>query len=133
MGGLIAPGLILLAPYNAPHEQAGAVIADDHGGVIWEQPLPHRETMNFRVQTYQGRPALTWWQGYITLGHGVGHYVIADSAYATLATVDAGNGLSADLHAFRLTDRGTALLTSYVVTLADLRAVGGSQNGSIQD
>jgi len=129
-----APGLILLAPYNAPgNAQAGAVIAENDGSLVWEQPLAHRETMNFRVQTYRREPALTWWQGYITLGHGVGHYVIADGSYRTLATPNAGNGLQGDLHAFQLTERGTALLTSYLVTQADLRSVGGARDGSIQD
>jgi len=133
-GQALAPGLIFFAPYNAPNgAQAGAVIADNHGELVWEQPLAHLETMDFRVQAYKGRPALTWWQGYITLGHGVGHYVIADSSYRTLATPNAGNGLQGDLHEFRLTDRGTALLTSYLVTHADLRPVGGSADGTIQD
>ena len=133
-GEPVAPGLIFFAPSNAPNgAQAGAVIADNNGELIWEQPLPHTETMDFRVQTYKGRPALTWWQGYITLGHGVGHYVIADTSYRTLATPNAGNGLQGDLHEFLLTDRGTALLTSYLVTHADLRPVGGSADGTIQD
>ena len=132
--GSVAPGLILIAPYNAPHNaQAGAVIADDSGQLVWEQPLANLETMDFRVQTYKGEPALTWWQGYVTLGHGVGRYVIADSSYRTLAVINAGNGRQGDLHEFLLTDRGTALLTSYLVTNADLRAVGGAMGGSIQD
>jgi hypothetical protein len=130
----IAGGLIFMAPYNAPNNvQAGAVIADSDGQLVWEQPLARLETMDFRVQTYKGAPALTWWQGKIELGHGVGSYVIADAGYRPLAYPNAGNGLSGDLHEFRLTDRDTALLTSYVVTHADLREVGGSANGSIQD
>jgi Arylsulfotransferase (ASST) len=125
---------ILVAPYNAPRgAQAGPLIADQHGNVIWQQPIAQREAMDLRVQTYQGRTVLTWWEGYITQGHGVGHYVIADTSYRTLATPNAGNGLMGDLHEFRLTERGTALLTSYVITHADLRAVGGPRDGSIQD
>ena len=133
-GHAVAPGLILLAPYNAPNgAQAGAVIVDAGGQPVWEQPLAHLVTTDLRVQTYQGKPALTWWQGYITLGHGVGHYVIADTSYAPIAHVNAGNRHQGDLHEFLLTSRGTALLTSYTVTSADLRAVGGSKSGSIQD
>jgi hypothetical protein len=134
LGKGVAPGLIFLAPYNAPNNaQAGAVIVDDTGEPVWEQPLARLVTTDFRVQTYRGRPALTWWQGIIELGHGVGNYVIADSAYTPLARVNAGNGRAGDLHEFLLTDRGTALLTSYEVTHADLRAVGGSASGTIQD
>jgi hypothetical protein len=129
-----APGLIMLAPYNAPlPAQAGALIVDDRGNPVWEQPLSHLVTTDFRVQSYRGQPALTWWQGVIELGHGVGRYVIADSSYQTLAHVNAGNGHQGDLHEFLITDRGTALLTSYEVLSRDLRAVGGSAHGTIQD
>jgi len=132
--GAVSPGLLLLAPYNAPADaQAGAVIFTDRGDPVWEQPLPNLVTTDFRVQTYAGRPALTWWQGKVVLGHGVGSYVIADSSYRPLAHVNAGNGMSGDLHEFLLTDRGTALLTTYLVTRHDLRAVGGASDGSIQD
>ena len=131
---VVSPGLLLLAPYNAPADaQAGAVIFTDRGDPVWEQPLPNLVTTDFRVQTYMGRPALTWWQGKVVIGHGVGSYVIADSSYAPLAHVNAGNGMSGDLHEFLLTDRGTALLTTYLVTHRDLRSVGGSEDGSIQD
>jgi len=130
----IAPGLVMLAPYNAPSPaQAGALIVDNAGNPVWEQPLSHLVTADFRVQTYRGQPALTWWQGVITLGHGVGRYVIADSSYQPLAHVNAGDGHQGDLHEFLITDRGTALLTSYTVSERDLRAVGGSAHGTIQD
>ena len=130
----VGAGLLLLAPYNAPlPAQAGAVIVDDTGEPVWEQPLAGLVTADFRVQTYHGKPALTWWQGLIEYGHGVGEYVIADSSYAPLARVNAGNGLHGDLHEFLLTDRGTALLTSYNMLRHDLRAAGGSPHGSIQD
>ncbi len=134
LGKGVAPGLIFLAPYNAPNNaQAGAVIVDDTGEPVWEQPLAQLVTTDFRVQTYNGRPVLTWWQGVIRLGHGVGDYVIADSSYTPLARINAGNGRSGDLHEFLLTDRGTALLTTYTIARRDLRAVGGSASGTIQD
>jgi len=133
-GQPVAPGLLLLAPYNAPNNaQAGALIVDNTGAPVWELPLSHLEATDLRVQTYQGRPVLTWWQGIITLGHGVGGYVIADTAYNPIAHVNAVNGHQGDLHEFLITSRGTVLLTSYLVTRRDLRAVGGSANGVIQD
>ena len=130
----VAPGLLLLAPYNAPlPAQAGAVIVDDTGEPVWEQPLAGLVTADFRVQTYRGKPALTWWQGVVVYGHGVGEYVIADPSYAPLARVNAGDRLHGDLHEFLLTDRGTALLTTYRMLRHDLSAAGGSRHGSIQD
>jgi len=130
----LAPGLTFLAPYNAPNQaQAGAMIVDEYGEPVWEQPLPKLVTTDFRVQSFKGQPALTWWRGIVELGHGVGHYVIADAAYRTLATVNAGNRRAGDLHEFLLTDRGTALLTTYTVTERDLRSVHGLASGTIQD
>jgi len=130
----VAPGLILLAPYNAPdNAQAGAMIANNRGETVWEQPLPHLVTTDFRVQSYRGASVLTWWEGLIVIGHGVGRYVIADNSYRPIAYVNAGNGYKGDLHEFLLTDRGTALLTSYRVLPYDLRPVGGSAEGTIQD
>jgi hypothetical protein len=127
-----APGLIFVSPYGAPKGQAGAVIADGFGRAVWEYPFG-LEIDNFGVQTYQGRPVLAWWQGKIEDGHGVGSYVIADNSYRSLAQVQAGNGLRGDLHEFLLTSGGTALLTCYRITSADLRSVGGPSDGTIQD
>jgi hypothetical protein len=130
--GGTAPGLIFIAPYGAPTGQAGAIVVDDSGQPVWEHPAD-LEITNFGVQAYQNRPVLTWWQGKIEYGHGVGSYVIADDSYEQIAHVQAGNGLQGDLHEFLLTSSGTALLTSYVITHADLRSVGGSRSGTVQD
>jgi hypothetical protein len=125
---------IFIAPYNAPNAaQAGAVIVDNSGQPIWENPLAGKVTTNFRVQSYRGEPVLTWWEGVIEFGHGVGEYVIADSSYRTIRRVQAARGLRGDLHEFVITPRDTALLTSYVITGADLSSVGGSRKGTIQD
>ena len=134
---LLRPGAseepIFIAPYNAPGAQAGAVIVANTGEPIWERPVPGKVTTNFRVQSYRGSPVLVWWEGVIELGHGVGEYVIADTGYRTLRRIRAARGLRGDLHEFVITDRDTALLTSYVVRNADLREVGGSEKGTIQD
>ena len=75
---------IFIAPYNAPNNaQAGAVIVENSGEPIWENPLEGKVTTNFRVQSYRGLPVLTWWEGSIELGHGVGDYVISDASYST--------------------------------------------------
>jgi Arylsulfotransferase (ASST) len=124
---------IFIAPYNAPNAQAGAVIVANDGQPIWENPLAGKVTTNFQVQRYHGSPVLTWWEGSIELGHGVGEYVIADSSYRTVRRVQAGRGLRGDLHEFVITARNTALLTSYVLAPADLTTVGGSSRGTIQD
>jgi hypothetical protein len=128
-----SPEPIFIAPYNAPVGQAGAVIVAPSGEPIWEHPLAGRVTTDFRVQRYRGSPVLTWWEGVIELGHGVGEYVIADASYRVIRRVQAARGLRGDLHEFVITPADTALLTSYRVTTADLRAVGGPRAGTIQD
>ena len=124
---------IFIAPYNSPTGQVGAVIADNSGQPIWENPIAGKVTNNFRVQQYRGEPVLTWWEGVIEYGHGVGEYVIADAGYRTVRRVQAAHGLRGDLHEFVITPRDTALLTSYVITHADLSSVGGPRKGTIQD
>jgi len=130
----VASGDELVAPYDGPG-QGGPMILDQNGGLIWFKPLPmHISATNLRVQEYEGKPVLTWWQGDISVhGFGLGEDVIADSAYAEIAHVKAGNGLQADLHDFQLTPQGTALITAYDPILCNLSAVGGPADGAVTD
>jgi hypothetical protein len=108
-----AAGYIFLGPKGG-HGQDGPMIVDDLGRIIWFHPIPNREeATDFRVQTYAGRPVLTWWQGRLTGGDGRGEGVIYSENYRPLKRVRMGNGLDADLHEFELTPQGTALLIAY--------------------
>jgi hypothetical protein len=109
----------------------GPMIVDDQGDLVWFRPLARTTAMNFRLQMLRGAPVLTWWEGVITGGYGVGEYVIADPHYRELRRVRAGNGRSGDLHEFLITDAGTALITIYSVVPADLSSVGGPTIGSL--
>jgi len=115
----------------------GPEIVDDQGRPVWFRPLASadEQATDFRVQRYRGRPVLTWWQGtsHEGPGHGQGVDYIADSSYRVIATVAAGDGLDADAHEFRLTDRGTALITSYHAVPYDLSPLGGPANGEVYD
>ena len=77
-----APGYLFLAPYQGDGA-AGPMITDQAGNLVWFHPLPANETAtNFRVQQYEGRPVLTWWQGRVLkLGFGQGEDVIYDASY----------------------------------------------------
>ena len=99
---------------RAAPAQAGALIVDDHGEPSGSSRSRTSSPPTSASRPISGRPALTWWEGYIALGHGVGRYVIADTSYTPIAHVNAGNGHQGDLHEFLITDRGTALLTTYV-------------------
>jgi len=129
-----APGDIFVAPYTGPG-QAGPMILDQHGALIWFKRLP-RDTSaaNLSVQEYAGRPVLTWWQGDISVhGFGRGEGVIADSSYTDVAHVRAGNGEEADLHELQLTPSGAALITVYHPILCNLVSVGGPVYGAVTD
>jgi hypothetical protein len=128
------PGDMFVAPYTGPG-QAGPMILDANGGLLWFKPLPtHTYATNLSVQEYRGRPVLTWWQGNISVhGFGLGADIIADGSYTEIAHVKAGNGLQADLHEFQLTPRGTALITAYDPILCNLSSVGGSSYGAVTD
>ncbi|HWB23716.1 MAG TPA: arylsulfotransferase family protein [Gaiellaceae bacterium] len=131
----VAPGFVFIAPkMNATAK--GPEIVDNAGQPIWFDPVPEQAT-DFRVQTYRGKPVLTYWEGPPTapvLGSGIGHDVIVDTSYRQIARVDAGYGPdTADLHEFQLTPQGTALMTVYRIVPADLSAVGGPKNGKVVD
>ncbi len=130
----VAPGFEFVAPYTGPG-QAGPMILDQDGGLVWFKPLPTNTfATDLRPQEYRGRPVLTWWQGDVSVhGYGLGEGVIADQSYTDIAHVRAGNGVQADLHDFQLTPRGTAFVTAYQPILCDLSSVGGSANGGVTD
>jgi hypothetical protein len=105
-----APGYIFIAP-KKDVDQAGPLILDNHGRVVWFRPLDTHAVTDFRVQRYRGRPVLTWWHGRPDEGDGESGYSIYDDRYRLVAHVEPGNGLLGDIHEFKLTPRDTALMT----------------------
>ncbi len=130
----VEPGYEFVAPYTGPG-QAGPMILDQNGGLVWFKRLARNTSASdFRVQEYQGKPVLTWWQGDVSAhGFGLGEDEIFDSTYTSIAHVRAGNGQRADLHEFQLTPKGTALITAYAPILCDLSSVGGPSDGAVTD
>jgi Arylsulfotransferase (ASST) len=123
------PGFVFLTPKRGG-AQAGPLIVDDEGETVWSAPTAgHDVAADLRVQTYEGEPVLTWWEGRSEVGLGFGEAVIVDRHYREVARVQTGNGLESDFHEFRLTDDGTALLVAYRAGPADLSAVGGPEEG----
>jgi len=128
-----APGDIFITPQQGP-TQNGAMILDSSGELVWFHPVPKGDmAADLRVQSYRGRPVLTWWQGYSGAGIGEGEDVIDDSSYRQIAVVHAANGLYADLHEFQLTPQGTALITAYYPVIWDASALHGAKNQIVLD
>jgi hypothetical protein len=59
--------------------------------------------------------------------------MIYDSSYRQVALVRAGNGLSADLHEFRLTPQGAAVITAYYPVYWDASSVHGPRQQVVLD
>jgi hypothetical protein len=129
-----SPGDFFLAPYQGKGTP-GPMIVDQSGNLVWFKPLPAGQSAtNFEVQSYQGKPVLTWWQGRILqLGFGQGETLLYDSSYRQIARVSAGNGYRADLHATRITPEGTAWIDVFDPIKMNLSSVHGPSAGVLTD
>jgi Arylsulfotransferase (ASST) len=125
-----APGYLFLAPSSGPG-QRGPLILDDAGEVVWFRPVSPRTAMNFRAQTFHGEPVLTWWESLPGGGLGRGEHVIVDASYREIARFPAGDGMRSDEHEFLLTERDTALVTSFEVRKRG--ASGLTMGGVVQE
>ncbi len=138
--GAVGHGDIFITPTGDTGTYAnGPEILSPTGQVVWFHPIPAGETAaDFRTQTYDGQPVLTWWQGTGLGGLSTGTDYIYNDHYQQIATVNAGNGLSADGHEFLITPWNTALILSYTTATADLTSIGGAAdqtviNGVVQE
>jgi hypothetical protein len=117
----------------------GPEILSPQGNVVWFHPISVGETASdFRTQTYDGQPVLTWWQGTGLGGLSSGTDYVYNDHFQQIATVNAGNGLSADGHEFLITPWNTALILSYTTATANLTSIGGPAdqtviNGVVQE
>src|SRR5437588_722590 len=76
-----ARGVVCVAPHFGSL-QDGPLITGRRGVPGWFKPMTgNSSASDFRVQRYQGQPVLTWWQGYVSGGLGVGTDVIYDTSY----------------------------------------------------
>ncbi len=138
----LAQGLVMLTPSPLPTGRmmstaqavaaglgmTGVQITNPNGTLVWFHPVNGLAT-NLQVQTYRGKPVLTYWAGKIVSGIGYGNGYLLDTGYNPVATIKAGNGLRVDLHELTLTPQNTAIVTAYRNRAADLTAIGGPAQG----
>ena len=123
-------GDIFLAPEGRSCDASGPEILTSRGKVIWFHALPAGETAtDFRTQTYQGRPVLTWFQGRGLSGT---DYIYNDR-YQQIAEVRAGNGYLTDFHEFLITPWNTALILADTFGSANLTSIGGPAHQKVFD
>ena len=127
------PGDIFITPTGDSTQYAnGPEIIDRQGHVVWFHAIPQGQTAaDFRVQRYHGQSVLTWWQGTGLGGLSSGTDYIYNDHYGQIATVNAGNGLSADGHEFLITPWNTALILAYTTATANLTSIGGPPNQTV--
>jgi hypothetical protein len=122
----------------------GPEILEADGQPVWQDPLGGpvkvgnvtraEVAMDFHADTYEGRPVLVWWQGYITpqgLGNGV--WKVVNQHYQTIATVHAPAGYETDFHVFQITPTGRAYIVANRVVPISLTCCGGPAKASIDD
>jgi hypothetical protein len=128
------PGDIFAAPYSGPGPNGPAIFSET-GELVWFDPLSgETSATNLQVQQLDGKPVLTWWQGYIPpQGFGEGEEIVEDSSYHQIGRVHAGNGYKADLHDFHITPQDTAVLTMFNPISCNLSGVGGPSGGAVTD
>ncbi len=124
-------GDIFIAPQGCGYA-SGPEILSTTGKVIWFHALPAGETAyDFRTQTYQGRPVLTWFQGRAPGLSGTDY--IYDDRYQQIAQIRAGNGYLTDFHEFLITPWNTALITADRFATANLTSIGGPADQRVFD
>lgn len=124
-----APGAANLFGTGNPGIPSGPEILDKQGRPVWFWQIPNdQDAGNFQVQTYQGKPVLTWFQGSKLSGADY----IADTSYNIIKKI-APEGAASDYHEFRLTPDGHALITSVKVVDDDLSGIGGPTRGQFAD
>ncbi len=137
--GGTADGLIFIAPKKVfgarPRAglQSGPLIVDNTGEPVWFAANDRGNVTDFRVQQYQGKPVLTWWQGRAVLGTGEGVVQIADTNYRPVKTVRGGNGYDLDFHETTITPQGTLLGLVYNPVRRDLSSFGGPSEARVVD
>jgi Arylsulfotransferase (ASST) len=115
--------------------QSGPLILDRNLQPVWFNPIGTKAlAANLRVQTYNGKPVLSWWQGTVS-GSGAttsGEDVVVDQHYRHVATLKGADGWLISQHEMIISGPN-AWVTAYKNVPMDLSRYGGSANGIVLD
>jgi EmrB/QacA subfamily drug resistance transporter len=136
----LAPGYIFTANFLDLNEppivgQSGPLILDRRLQPVWFEPVPEKVVAaNLSLQTYQGKPALAWWQGKVTNTGATesGEYVVVNQHYQPVARLKAKDGWVLTLHEIAI-DGDHAWVTANKNVPRDLSKYGGAYNGALID
>ncbi len=138
--GSITPGLIMMTNFydltsGALQGQSGPLILDNNLQPVWFKPVPKSVVAaDLAMQTYHGKPVLTWWQGKITDTGATtsGEYVVVNNHYKTIATLKGANGWILTLHTMVISG-DDAWVTANKDVPMDLGHYGGVKDGALTD
>ncbi len=136
----LAPGYIFTASfYNLNYPpmvgQSGPLILDRSLQPVWFQPVPERMVAaNLSLQSFQGKPALAWWQGVVSKTGDTesGEDVVVNQHYQTVARLKGEDGWEITLHELRIEGQD-AWVTANKNIPRNLSPYGGAYNGVLID
>ena len=136
----LAPGYIFTTNFydlNYPPlvGQSGPLILDDKLQPVWFHPVPEKlVASNLSLETYEGKPALAWWQGVVTSTGATesGEDVVVNQHYQTVARIRGQDGWKLTLHAIDIS--GVDIwVTANKNVAKNLSSYGGAYNGALID
>ncbi len=138
--GELAPGYILTTNfYNLNYPpltgQSGPLILDSNLQPVWFKPVPEKLVgSDLSLQTYEGKPALAWWQGVVTSTGATesGEDIVVNQHYQTVARLRGQGGWKITLHALVISGED-AWVTANKDIAKNLSDYGGAYNGALID
>jgi EmrB/QacA subfamily drug resistance transporter len=136
----LAPGYIFTANFFDLNEppiigQSGPLILDRRLQPVWFQPVSEKlVASNLSLQTYDGTPALAWWQGVVTNTGATesGEDVVVNQHYQRVATLKATGGWVLTLHEFVISGEDAWVTANKNIPM-NLSKYGGAYNGALID
>ncbi len=131
--------LVTNSPGN-PHLKmvggGGPLILDGHLQPVWAMPAiaGNLTAGNLKEQTYNGKPALSWWEGTVN-GHGIttsGEDFVVDGTYRPVATLKGADGWVLSEHDMAISGHD-AWVTAYKNVPMNLTVYHGGAKGTLFD
>jgi EmrB/QacA subfamily drug resistance transporter len=115
--------------------QSGPMILDDKLQPVWFKPVPEKlVASNLSLQSYEGKPALAWWQGVVTSTGSTesGEDVVVNQHYQTVARIRGKDGWKLTLHAIDISGEDVWVTANKNIA-KNLSNYGGAYNGALID
>lgn len=136
----LAKGYIMVANFydisTPPMDgQSGPLILNNKLQPVWFRPVPTDVVAtNLAVQTYKGKPALSWWQGVVSATGQTesGEDVIVNDHYQTVGTIKGQDGWVITMHEL-VVEGDDAWVTAEKDVPMNLAKYGGTSNGVLDD